>query len=161
MVLSQVFLSLGDASFSHLLKTVSLGKLRTYQLFEQVKVRAHLVKLNSETLRKAAPRLWARLAGGDEDLARDLAQAILVSHLGMIHEALDVLGIPNEDGFFSKDIDAKAHLAAGWQQKVYDALNQKYPGPALIFYINHLAWELDQEAGLFAPPAQVSERPAD
>jgi hypothetical protein len=79
----------------------------------------------------------------------------------MIREALDVLGIPNEDGFFSKDIDAKAHLAAGWQQKVYDALNQKYPGPALIFYINHLAWELDQEAGLFTPPAQVSEHPAD
>lgn len=153
MVLSQVFLALGDASFSNLLKTVSLGKLRTYQLFEPVKVRAHLVRLNSESLRKAAPRLWARLTNGDEDLAKDLAQAILVSHLGMIREALDVLGIPNEDGFFSKDIDAKAYLTAGWQQKVYDALKEKYPGPALLFYINHLAWELDQEAGLFTPAA--------
>src|SRR6516164_8440720 len=100
MQLSDVFLGLGEDSFQQLLKTVSMGKLRTYQLYERFKVRAHFNKLNSETLRKAAPRLWTRLSEKDEDFAQDLAQSILVSHLEMIKAALDLLGIPNEDGFF-------------------------------------------------------------
>ena len=60
MQLVDVFLSLGPDSFLQLLKTVSLGKLRTYQLFERIKTRAHMAKLNSESFRKSGPRLWAR-----------------------------------------------------------------------------------------------------
>ena len=48
------------------------------------RLRSHLAKLNSETLRKAAPRLWARIAEQDEEFATDIAQAVLVSHLDMI-----------------------------------------------------------------------------
>src|ERR1039458_8091870 len=47
---------------------------------EGFKVRAHLSKVNTEGLRKAVPKLWDRIAAGDEDFAKDLAQAILVSH---------------------------------------------------------------------------------
>ncbi len=54
---------------------------------------------------KAAPRFWARLVEKDEDFATDLSQAILVSHLDMIKAVLDELGIPNQEGFFDKDID--------------------------------------------------------
>jgi hypothetical protein len=153
MVLSQIFLALGEATFSELLKTVSMGKLRTYQLFERVKVRSHLGKLNAESLRKAAPRLWTRLGAGEEELAQDLAQAILVSNLGLVKEALDVLGIPNEDGFFAKDINASSYLSAGWQQRVYDALKDKHRPGAIVFYVNHLAWELDKNAEMFTPAA--------
>jgi len=38
-----------------------------------------LKKLNSEILRKAAPRVWARIAERDDEFATDLAQAILIS----------------------------------------------------------------------------------
>jgi hypothetical protein len=151
MQLCEVFLSLGEEGFSHLLKTVSMGRLRTYQLFDRLKVRAHLGKLNSEALRKAAPRLWARLQAGEHELAQDLAQAILVCHLEMIREALDLLGIPNEDGFFSKDIDASSYLTDGWQRRVWDALKGKYAEIPLRFYINHLAWELGDASAVFEP----------
>ena len=56
------------------------------------------------------PRFWERIAGGDDDFARDLAQAILVSHLDMITAVLDFLGVPHENGFFAKDMDAKPYL---------------------------------------------------
>jgi hypothetical protein len=151
MQLADVFLALGEGPFQQLLKTVSLGRLRTYQLFERFKVRAHLQKLNSETLRKAAPRLWARIGERDEEFAQDLAQSILVSHLDMIGAALDLLGIPNEDGFFGKDLDPAKYLSDGWQQRVWDALKDKHPQPALLFYINHLAWELQKDAAIFQP----------
>ena len=88
--------------------SVSIGKLKTYQLYEGFKASAHLHKLNVESLRKGAPRLWARIGAGDEDFAKDLGQAVLVSHLDMITAVLDFLGIPHENGFFAKDMDAKA-----------------------------------------------------
>lgn len=151
MQLSDVFLALGEDSFQQLLKTVSLGKLKTYQLFERFKVRAHLNKLNSEALRKAAPRFWVRLSEKDEEFAQDLAQSILISHLDMIQSALNILGIPNEEGFFAKDMDALPYLTDGWQQKVYDGLKEKHAPAALVFYINHLAFELQKEPIIFQP----------
>ncbi|MEK7750490.1 MAG: hypothetical protein AAB654_01145, partial [Acidobacteriota bacterium] len=84
MQLSDVFLSLGAEAFGQLLKTVSMGKLRTYQIVERVKARARVAKLNSESLRKAGPRLWARLEAREEDVADDLAQAILVSQCDLV-----------------------------------------------------------------------------
>ncbi len=151
MQLSDVFLSLGQESFSQLLRGVSLGKLRTYQLFERVKARAHVAKLNSESLRKAAPRLWSRLEAREEEVAEDLAQAILISHLEMIIAVLNLLGIPHEEGFFSKDMDASQYLTDGWQQRVWDELRDRWPRAALLFYINHLAWELAKSTPLFQP----------
>ena len=43
----------------------------------------------------------------DEEFARDLGQVVLVSHLDMIIAVLNALGVPHEDGFFAKDLDAK------------------------------------------------------
>jgi hypothetical protein len=154
MDLSDVFLSLGAETFAELLKTVSMGKLRTYQLFENVKARAHIAKLNSENLRKAGPRLWSRLEAREEDVADDLAQAILVSHLDLIIAVLDFLGLPHEGGFFSKSVDASRYLTEGWQQRVWEKFRDELPNPALLFYINHLAWELDKSAPLFEKPGQ-------
>src|SRR5579862_802491 len=121
MQLSDIFLGLGEPAFTQLLRNISLGKLKTYQLFDRVKVRLHLAKLNSEHIRKAQPRLWTRLSEHDEDLATDLAQSILVSHMDMIKAVLDHLGIPNQDGFFDKDLDGAKYLTEGWQQRVFDA----------------------------------------
>jgi len=155
MQLCDIYLGLGEESFQQLLRSISMGKLKTYQIFDRVKMRAHLAKLNSETLRKSSPRLWARLAEADGDLATDLAQAILVSHLDMIVDVLGFLGVPNEDGFFAKDMDASAYLTEGWQQKAFDHFNTKYAPALLLFYINHLEQELNKEAKLFAPAAQA------
>ncbi len=151
MLLSEVFLGLGEENFQGLLRTVSMGKLRTYRLFERVKARAHLTKLNSETLRKAAPRLWTRMSEKDDDFATDLAQAALVSHLDLIQEVLDFLGVPHEDGFFAKDADVSAYLKDAWQQRAYEHFQEKHPKPALLFYLNHLAWEVVKPDQVYLP----------
>lgn len=151
MQLCDVFIALGESVFSGLLKSVSISRLRTYQIYEHIKVRTRLTRLNSETLRKAAPRLWDRLAGKDEALAGDLSQAILVSNLDLVIAALDFLGIPHKDGFFGKDADLSAHLAEGWQQRAYDALKANYPAGVALFYLNHLGVETGSATELFTP----------
>lgn len=151
MQLSDIYLALGEPAFQQLIRGVSIGKLKTFQLFERVKLRFHLAKLNSETLRKSAPRLWARINERDDEFATDLAQVILVSHLDMIKEVLDSLGIPNEDGFFAKDLDASDKLTEGWQQRVFHQFREKYAEPLLLFYINHLDWELAKAEQVFQP----------
>src|SRR5690348_10240941 len=103
MQLSDVFLELGESGFGQLIRGISIGKLKTFQVYDAFKTRAHVPKVNTEILRKTAPRFYARLQERDEDFARDLAQAVLVSHLDMIAEVLDFLGIPHEGGFFNKD----------------------------------------------------------
>jgi hypothetical protein len=153
MQLCEIFLGLGQPAFAQLLRAISIGKLKTYQLFDRIKTRLHLAKLNSENIRKAEPRLWARLSEHDEDFATDLSQAILVSHLDMIKAVLDHLGIPNEDGFFAKDIDGPKYLTEGWQQKAYDQFKTAYPPAVLLFYINHLDWEVAKAQQLFQPAA--------
>ncbi len=151
MQLTQAFLALGEDTFAELVRGISVGKLKTYQLYETFKTRAHLAKLNTETLRKCPPRLWQRLSGGDEEFAKDLAQSVLVCHMDMIRAVLDFLGIPNQEGFFDKDLDASKHLTGDWQKRVYDEFHGKYPDPALRLYINHLAWELAKEPETFVP----------
>jgi hypothetical protein len=155
MQVSDIFVALGENSFEQMLRTVSIGKLKTFQLYERVKLRFHMTKLNAESLRKAAPRLYARIATGDNEFATDVAQTILVSHLDMIRAVLDFLGIPHEDGFFAKDLDATGKLTSGWQQRVYDEFKAKFPEALLIFYINHLDLELSTTPEIFNPAAQV------
>jgi hypothetical protein len=153
MVMKQcdVFLSMGESSLPGLLRHISISRLRTYQIYEHIKLRTRLMKLNNESLRKAAPRLWARLGEGDEDLATDLGQAILVSHLDMIIAALDLLGIPHQDGFFAKDANVAEQLTEGWQQRVYGALKEKHPPEIIVFYLNHLAAETGTADAVFQP----------
>ena len=154
MQIADIFLRLGEERFGELMRSVSMGRLRTFQLFDALKTRVHLHKLNSETLRNAAPRLWTRL--GEEnsgDLAGDLAQAILVSHLDLIKAVLDELGVPHEEGFFAKDADVSGYLKDGWQQRVWEKFHGAFPPAALLFYINHLAWEVAKAEDVFAPAA--------
>ena len=153
MQLSDIFLRLGEETFQQLMHSVSMGRLRTYQLFDRMKARLHLHKLNSETLRKASPRLWARLGEHDDEFATDLAQAILVSHLDMIKAVLDHLGVPHQDGFFAKDTDVSNYLKDGWQSEVWEKFRAAFPPAALLFYINHLAWEVAKAEDVFAPAA--------
>jgi hypothetical protein len=142
MEISEVYRGLGQEAFGQLIRGISIGKLRTYQIYEGFKVRAHLQKVNTEALRKSAPRFWDRIAGGDEEFGRDLAQAILVSHLEMIGQALDFLGVPHENGFFAKDMDPKPYFTEGWEDRVFDKFRAVYSEPLVLFYINHLRWEL-------------------
>src|ERR1700739_4844262 len=127
MQLSGVFLQLGEDRLPLLLRAVSIGTLKTFQLYERFKTRTHLSKVNTENLRKAAPRFWTRLNEQDEEFATDLSQAILISHMDMIAAVLNFIGVPNEEGFFSKDIDAKAHLNDGWQTRTWEQFKDEYP----------------------------------
>jgi hypothetical protein len=142
MPLTDVFLSIGEDGFGRVIHSISIGKLKTYQLYDRFKTRTHLPKLNSENLQKATPRLWARLSEKDEEYAQDLSQAVLISHLDMIVAVLNFLEIPHEDGFFAKDLDATSHLTEGWQERVLEKFKDVYPEPLLRFYIAHLSWEL-------------------
>lgn len=153
MQLSEVYLKLGEDGFAQLIRGISIGKLKTFQVYEALKVRSHLSKLNTESMRKAVSRFRARLSEGDEDFARDLAQAILVSHLDMIAAVLDFLGIPNEGGFFAKDLESAKYLTDGWAERVHEKFRGIYPEPLLLFYINHLAWELTKAPEPFVPAA--------
>ena len=93
----------------------------------------------------------------DEDFARDFAQAILVSHLDMIIAVLDLLGVPHENGFFAKDLEAARYFTGGWEERVLDKFRATYSETVLIFYINHLRWELLNSPELYHP---VSTNPA-
>ena len=153
MQLCDIFLRLGNERFDQLMRTVSMGKLKTYQLYDRMKTRLHLNKLNSETLRKATPRIWVRLEERDDDFATELGQAILISHLDMIKAVLDHLGVPHEEGFFAKDADIGKFLTDGWQQTAWEKFRGTFPPAALLFYINHLAWEIAKAEDVFAPAA--------
>lgn len=151
MLLSDIFLGLGRENFDQLLRAISLGKLRTFQLFDRVKTRLHLGKLNQDNLRKCAPKLLARLEEKEEELALDLSQAVLISHLDLIVNVLNFLGVPHNDGFFEKDANVSAYLTENWQQRAYDNFHTEYPKAVLLFYLNHLAHEVDENAPLFLP----------
>lgn len=151
MQLLDAYLDLGQDRFADLIRGISIGKLKTYQIYEGFKVRTHLHRVNTEALRKATPRFWARLQERDEEFAKDLAQAVLVSHLNMITAILDFLGVPHESGFFAKDMDAKQYFTEGWEDRLLDKFHEAYPEALLVFYINHLRWELLNAAEPYRP----------
>jgi hypothetical protein len=156
MQISDVYLGLGQEAFAQLIRGISIGRLKTYRIYEGFKVRAHLNKVNTETLRKATPRFWTRIGEGDIDFAKDLAQAILVSHLDMIAAVLDFLGVPHENGFFAKNLDAKPFFAEGWEERVYEKFRSLYPESVLVFYMNHLRWELLGAEEVFRPAGSLA-----
>lgn len=151
MVLSQIYESLGTERFADLLRTISMGKLKTYQLYERLKIRLHVQKLNSETLKKISYRLYERIQQGDQDLATELAQAILLCNMDVVVDVLDHNGIPHEDGFFAKELDPKEHLKDNWRENTFQALREKYSPALLVFYLNHLAFELSAGEDVFTP----------
>jgi len=153
MRMCDVFRALGPDVFHHLVRGISIGKLKTYQVYERFKLRARLVKLNSESLRKAEPRFWERIEAGEEEFATDLSQVFLLSHLAMIVDVLNFLGIPNEEGFFDKELKPEQYLTEGWQQRVFQQFSGKYGREILLFYINHLDWELNKTEQVFVPAA--------
>jgi hypothetical protein len=156
MHILDVYRGVGADGFAQLVRGISIGKLKTYQIYEGFKVRAHLHKLNTETLRKATPKLWERVLV-EEDFAKDIAQSILVSHLDMITAVLDFLAVPHENGFFAKEMDPKPYFTEGWESRVFEKFHESYPEPLLLFYMNHLRWELLDASEVFRPaPASAA-----
>ena len=151
MQLCDVFLRLGEDNLQQLMRSVSMGRLKTYQIYDRFKTRLYLNKLNSETLRKATPRIWARIGERDDEFATDIGQAVLISHMDMIKAVLDHLGIPHQEGFFDKGTDVASYLKEGWQQDAWEKFHTLYPSAPLLFYINHLAWEMAKAEDVFAP----------
>jgi hypothetical protein len=71
----------------------------------------------------------------------------------MIIDVLNLLNIPHQDGFFDKDLKPEEYLTQGWQERVYREFAGKYPKSLLLFYINHLDWELTKADRVFVPAA--------
>jgi len=153
MQMCGVYQALGQDVFHELVRGISIGKLKTYQVYERFKLRARLVKLNSEALRHAESKFWARIEAGDEEFATDLSQVFLLSHLDMIIDVLNFFEIPNDQGFFDKDLKPEQYLKEGWQQRVFEHFSGKYSPKILLFYINHLDWELNKTDQVFVPAA--------
>ena len=153
MQMCGVFKALGPEVFHQLVRGVSIGKLKTYQVYERFKLRARLTKLNAEALRKAEPRFWARIEAEEEDFATDLSQVFLLSHLDMIVDILNFLNIPNDQGFFDKELKPEEYLSEGWRERVFETFHGKYSRELLLFYINHLDWELTKSEQVFLPAA--------
>ena len=100
--------------------------------------------------------MWTRISERDEEFAADVAQVLLVSQLDMIKAVLDFLEVPHEDGFFARDLEPAGKLTEGWQQRVYEEFREKHPEPMLVFYINHLSWELTKSDEVFQPAVAAS-----
>jgi hypothetical protein len=71
----------------------------------------------------------------------------------MIVDVLNFLGIPHEEGFFSKDLNPEQFLSGDWQARLFEEFRTKHDPTALLFYVNHLAVELTQPQQLFLQPA--------
>ncbi len=72
----------------------------------------------------------------------------------MIVDVLDFLKIPNEQGFFDKDLKPERLFDRGLAERVCSKqFSGKYPREILLFYINHLDWELTKAEQVFLPAA--------
>ena len=150
MELPEVFQGLGEQRFEELVRGISIGKLRTYSVYDSFKIRTRLNKVNRERLRNAVPRFWSRLREGDKELAGELAQGVLVSNLPFVIEVLDFLEVPHDgSGFFQKEDSLRDHLTDDRQARVLKEFNGKYPESLILLYTNHLSWEVDSSSELF------------
>ena len=126
MDLVEVYQALGQERSNRLIRTVSIGALKTFGVYEAVKVRSRLQRLNRQKLRLSAPKLWKRISEGDAGLAREMAQAVLVSNIPLIVDVLEQLGIEHDgNGFFDKDGDYSDQLAEGWQDGVFEKCREQ------------------------------------
>ncbi len=144
MDLVDVYAALGQERCVRLVRTISIGALRTFGVYEAVKIRSRLHTLNRQKLRAAAPKLWKRITEGDIGLSRDLSQGILVSNIPLVVGVLDFLGIEHDgNGFFSKDSENAELLVSGWPEKVYEEFVKRFPEELVLLYINYLGWETE------------------
>lgn len=142
MELAEFYAALGQERSARLVQTVSIGALKTFGVYDGIKIRSRLRRFNRLRLRRAAPRLWERITAGDHGLARELSQAVLVSSVPLMVEVLDLLGIDhNGSGFFDRDSDFSERLGSGWQDRVLSEVGERYPRDLVLLYINHLGWE--------------------
>ncbi len=142
MELAEVYVALGEERTVRLARAISIGALKTYGVYEGIKIRSRLHKFNRQKLRAAAPNLWKRIATGDGGLAREFSQAVLVSNIPLIVDVLDTLQIEHdENGFFAKDSDYSEQLSSDWPKTVADEFAGRYAEELVLLYINHLGWE--------------------
>lgn len=144
MDLAEVYQALGQERVAGSVRTVSMGALKTFGVYKAIKVRSRLSKLNRLNLQRAAGRLWQRVADGDTDLGRDLAQAVLVSNIPLISAVLDFLEIEHDgNGLISTDSDHSESLSDGWAERVFAHCKDRFDQDLLLLYINYLGWETE------------------
>ncbi len=138
----EVYERLGVERSDRLVRSVSIGALKTFKVYKALKIRSQLHTLNRQKLRAASGNLWHRIVRGDADLAHELTQAVLVSNIDFVVEVLDHLGIEHGgNGFLAKEGDYAEQLGAGWERTVFDTFRNRYPEELVLLYINHLGWE--------------------
>lgn len=144
MDLAEVYEALGQERVAPSIRTISMGALKTFGVYQAVKVRSRLRKLNRSNLRRAAETLWQRVADGDTDLGRDLSQAVLVSNIPLVTSVLDFLEIEHDgNGFYSKDSDHSDQLSEGWAERAFAHCEDRFDQDLVLLYINYLGWETE------------------
>jgi hypothetical protein len=48
-------------------------------------------------------------------------------------------------------MDPKPHFTDGWENRVFEQFHSGYSEPLVLFYINHLRWELLGAADVYRP----------
>jgi hypothetical protein len=48
-------------------------------------------------------------------------------------------------------MDAKPYFTEGWEDRVREKFRGVFPDPLVVFYINHLRWELLGAGDLYRP----------
>ena len=86
-----IFLGSGLGNLVQQFRTVSIGKLKTYQLLRACASRFHMSKLNRKLCARSRRLVWARIASRMKTFATD-APDHLVSHLEMIKDVLEPPG---------------------------------------------------------------------
>lgn len=142
MDLAEVYEALGQERVAGSIGTISMGALKTFGVYQSLKVGSRLRKLNRLNLQRATGRLWQRVADGDTDLGRDLSQAVLVSNIPLVTEVLDCLELEHDgNGFFSKDSDHADKLTEGWAERAFAHCKDRFDQDLVLLYINYLGWE--------------------
>lgn len=144
MDLAEVYEALGQERVVRTARSISMGALKTFGVYQALKVGSRLRKLNRSNLQRAARNLWQRVADGDTDLGRDLSKAVLVSNIPLVIDVLDCLELEHDgNGFFSEDSDHADKLSEGWAEKAFAHCKDRFDQDLLLLYINYLGVETE------------------
>jgi hypothetical protein len=50
-------------------------------------------------------------------------------------------------------MDPKPHFTPGWEDRILEKFRTAFSEPLLLFYINHLRWELLSASDVYRPAA--------
>ncbi len=53
-------------------------------------------------------------------------------------------------------MEPKTYVTVGWEERLYNEFKSKFPEAILVFYINHLRWEVLAAEDVYRPAPQAA-----